>query len=75
MSLAQVLSRVVFTDVGGMQVLAGRHTIRQLGVGGNLVVDSVNGINVVDLDKAVLKKHGDYSITGEWCRGSHLLSV
>lgn len=57
---------MIFTDVGGIQVLAGRYAIQRLSVGGNLNVGSVNGINVVDLDRAVVKKHGDYRLAGVW---------
>ena len=64
MSLAQILDNVVFTDVRGTQVLSGRYTIQRLTVEGNLNVGSVNGVNVMDLDKMVVKKHGDYRMAG-----------
>ncbi|XP_045125120.1 uncharacterized protein LOC123512684 [Portunus trituberculatus] len=63
-SLAQVLDNVVFTDLRGTQVLSGRHAIQRLTVEGNLNVGSVNGVNVRELDKAVVKKHGDYRMAG-----------
>lgn len=69
-SLGQVFGQVVFADVGGAQVLAGRHDIGRLTVGGNLVVAAVNGISVAQLDKAPVKRRGDCRLTGVcWHRG------
>ncbi|XP_050696036.1 uncharacterized protein LOC126985324 [Eriocheir sinensis] len=63
-SLGQVLGQAVFTDVAGTLVLSGRHSIRKLTVGGNLNVGTVNGVNVADLEKAMVRRRGDYRLTG-----------
>ncbi|KAG0728251.1 hypothetical protein GWK47_032875 [Chionoecetes opilio] len=63
-SLAELFSQVIFTDVGVTQVLGGRHAIQRLTVGGNLNVGAVNGVNVAELEQTVVKKHGDYRLAG-----------
>lgn len=62
--MAQVLGQAVFTDRGGALVLAGRHNIRRLTVGGNLNVGAVNGVNVAELAKAVVRRRGDFTLAG-----------
>ncbi|KAG0724081.1 hypothetical protein GWK47_041396 [Chionoecetes opilio] len=63
-SLQELFSRIVFTDIGATQVLGGRHAIQRLTVGGNLNVGAVNGVNVAELEQTVVKKHGDYRLAG-----------
>lgn len=62
--MGQVLGQAVFTDFSGTLVLSGRHSIRKLTVGGNLNVGAVNGVNVADLEKAMVRRRGDYRLTG-----------
>ncbi|XP_069173442.1 uncharacterized protein [Procambarus clarkii] len=57
-------SRVVYKGVPALQLLVGNYTIGSVLVKGNVAAASINGINVVELDNNVVKKHGSYKLAG-----------
>ncbi|XP_071541109.1 uncharacterized protein [Panulirus ornatus] len=59
----QLASQVVYTDNISRQTLVGNYDIGLL-VRGNMDVSSINGINIVELDRSVVKKYGNYRLSG-----------
>ncbi|XP_071544467.1 uncharacterized protein [Panulirus ornatus] len=63
----QLASQVVYTDNISRQTLVGNYDIGLL-VRGNMDVSSINGINIVELDRSVVKKCGNHRLS-EYCSG------
>ncbi|XP_071515329.1 uncharacterized protein [Panulirus ornatus] len=61
----QLASQVVYTDNISRQTLVGNYDIG-LRVRGNMDVSSINGINILELDRSVVKKYGNYRLSGMW---------
>ncbi|XP_071544735.1 uncharacterized protein [Panulirus ornatus] len=59
-----LVQRVVYTDVTEQQTLSGKYTLASVQVDGNVDANTINGINLHDLDSAVVKTSGDFSLLG-----------
>ncbi|XP_071544461.1 uncharacterized protein [Panulirus ornatus] len=61
--IAGMISGVLTSDNISRQTLVGNYDIGLL-VRGNMDVSSINGIRIVELDRSVVKKYGNYRLAG-----------
>lgn len=69
--MSSLVHRVIYTDVTEQQTLSGTYTLASVQVDGNVDATTINGIDLRELDAAVVKTTGDFTLLG---RCSHLLN-
>nr|XP_053634704.1 uncharacterized protein LOC128690173 [Cherax quadricarinatus] len=64
MVVRRLAHQAVYTDRTSTQTLVGNFTLSTVLVKGNVAASSINGLNIVDLDSSVVKRHGNYRLAG-----------
>lgn len=64
-------ARLIYTDMTQQQTLTGSYMMAFILVDGDVDVASINGINLQDLNSAVVKTTGDFTLQG-WCLHNYL---